>query len=228
MEKKFAKDLHFFKIFWIFICAAFLGSLTQIILNSVMQRHFIVSSGVVYGWFSVFWGSCAVLVTLLFHKMKTSRDFILIILGMIVCGIYQYFFHMIQEHIFGMRFDAASKFDVFNGRVNMLSCIIGGILVMFWIKDIYPVISNLIERIPPVIGNIISIIAVLAMAANLLATGAAMVRMKERHINPAQTTPMEIYLDLQYPDTFLIERMPNLRMVEIPKWRDEIPIHWEE
>lgn len=224
MEKKFAKDLHFFKLFWIFMFVAFLGSLVQIIVNSILQRHFVIVSGVMYGWFSIFWGLCAVIVTVLLHKMKESRDFILIILGTLICGIYQYFFHMIQEHLFGMRFDAVSRFDVLNGRVNMLLCIFGGILVMFWIKDIYPVLSNALERVPAVLGNVVSIILVLLMVANLGISGMAIMRMKERHVDPTQYSPLDIFLDLQYSDSFLNTRLPNIRTVEAPKWIEEIPL----
>ena len=112
MEKKVAKDLQFFQVFWVFMFAAFFGSLIQILFNSVLQRRFVVCSGLVYGWFSVFWGLGAVIVTIFFHKMKESRDFILIILGTFVCGIYQYLFHMMEEHLFEMRFDTTSQFDV--------------------------------------------------------------------------------------------------------------------
>ena len=166
MEKKVAKDLQFFQVFWVFMFAAFFGSLIQILFNSVLQRRFVVCSGLVYGWFSVFWGLGAVIVTIFFHKMKESRDFILIILGTFVCGIYQYLFHMMEEHLFEMRFDTTSQFDVLNGRVDMLFCIIGGVLVMFWVKDIYPVFSNILGKVPAAMRNIVSIILVLLMAAN--------------------------------------------------------------
>lgn len=228
MDKKVAKDLQFFKLFWVFMFAAFFGSLIQIIFNSVLQRRFVVCSGVVYGWFSVFWGLGAVIVTIFFHKMKENRDFVLIILGTVVCGIYQYLFHMMEEHIFGMRFDTVSQFDVLNGRVDMLFCIIGGVLVMFWIKDIYPVFSSIIERVPTVMRNIVSIIVVLLMAANLVISAMALRRMGERYMNLAPQSPLDIFLDLQYSNEFLEARLPNIRSVEVPTWMEELPIDWNK
>ena len=228
MDKKVAKDLQFFKLFWVFMFAAFFGSLIQIIFNSVLQRRFVVCSGVVYGWFSVFWGLGAVIVTIFFHKMKENRDFILIILGTVVCGIYQYLFHMMEEHIFGMRFDTVSQFDVLNGRVDMLFCIIGGVLVMFWIKDIYPVFSSIIERVPTVMRNIVSIIVVLLMAANLVISAMALRMMGERYMNLAPQSPLDIFLDLQYSNEFLEARLPNIRSVEVPTWMEQLPIDWNK
>ena len=226
MEKKVAKDLQFFQVFWVFMFAAFFGSLIQILFNSVLQRRFVVCSGLVYGWFSVFWGLGAVIVTIFFHKMKESRDFILIILGTFVCGIYQYLFHMMEEHLFGMRFDTTSQFDVLNGRVDMLFCIIGGVLVMFWVKDIYPVFSNILGKVPAAMRNIVSIILVLLMAANLGLSGMALHRMGERYRNLPEQSALDVFLDLQYPNEFLEARLPNIRSVEVPTWMEELPVVW--
>ena len=226
MEKKVAKDLQFFQVFWVFMFAAFFGSLIQILFNSVLQRRFVVCSGLVYGWFSVFWGLGAVIVTIFFHKMKESRDFILIILGTLVCGIYQYLFHMMEEHLFGMRFDTTSQFDVLNGRVDMLFCIIGGVLVMFWVKDIYPVFSNILGKVPAAMRNIVSIILVLLMAANLGLSGMALHRMGERYRNLPEQSALDVFLDLQYPNEFLEARLPNIRSVEVPTWMEELPVDW--
>lgn len=226
MEKKVAKDLQFFQVFWVFMFAAFFGSLIQILFNSVLQRRFVVCSGLVYGWFSVFWGLGAVIVTIFFHKMKESRDFILIILGTFVCGIYQYLFHMMEEHLFGMRFDTTSQFDVLNGRVDMLFCIIGGVLVMFWVKDIYPVFSNILGKVPAAMRNIVSIILVLLMAANLGLSGMALHRMGERYRNLPEQSALDVFLDLQYPNEFLEARLPNIRSVEVPMWMEELPVDW--
>ena len=226
MEKKVAKDLQFFQVFWVFMFAAFFGSLIQILFNSVLQRRFVVCSGLVYGWFSVFWGLGAVIVTIFFHKMKESRDFILIILGTFVCGIYQYLFHMMEEHLFGMRFDTTSQFDVLNGRVDMLFCIIGGVLVMFWVKDIYPVFSNILGKVPAAMRNIVSIILVLLMAANLGLSGMALHRMGERYRNLPEQSALDVFLDLQYPNEFLEARLPNIRSVEVPTWMEELPVDW--
>ena len=226
MEKKVAKDLQFFQVFWVFMFAAFFGSLIQILFNSVLQRRFVVCSGLVYGWFSVFWGLGAVIVTIFFHKMKESRDFILIILGTFVCGIYQYLFHMMEEHLFGMRFDTTSQFDVLNGRVDMLFCIIGGVLVMFWVKDIYPVFSNILGKVPAAMRNIVSIILVLLMAANLGLSGMALHRMGERYRNLPEQSALDVFLDLQYPNEFLEARLPKIRSVEVPTWMEELPVDW--
>lgn len=226
MEKKVAKDLQFFQVFWVFMFAAFFGSLIQILFNSVLQRRFVVCSGLVYGWFSVFWGLGAVIVTIFFHKMKESRDFILIILGTFVCGIYQYLFHMMEEHLFGMRFDTTSQFDVLNGRVDMLFCIIGGVLVMFWVKDIYPIFSNILGKVPAAMRNIVSIILVLLMAANLGLSGMALHRMGERYRNLPEQSALDVFLDLQYPNEFLEARLPNIRSVEVSTWMEELPVDW--
>lgn len=226
MEKKVAKDLQFFQVFWVFMFAAFFGSLIQILFNSVLQRRFVVCSGLVYGWFSVFCGLGAVIVTIFFHKMKESRDFILIILGTFVCGIYQYLFHMMEEHLFEMRFDTTSQFDVLNGRVDMLFCIIGGVLVMFWVKDIYPVFSNILGKVPAAMRNIVSIILVLLMAANLGLSGMALHRMGERYRNLPEQSALDVFLDLQYPNEFLEARLPNIRSVEVPTWMEELPVDW--
>ena len=177
-------------------------------------------------WFSVFWGLGAVIVTIFFHKMKESRDFILIILGTFVCGIYQYLFHMMEEHLFEMRFDTTSQFDVLNGRVDMLFCIIGGVLVMFWVKDIYPVFSNILGKVPAAMRNIVSIILVLLMAANLGLSGMALHRMGERYRNLPEQSALDVFLDLQYPNEFLEARLPNIRSVEVPTWMEELPVDW--
>ena len=133
---------------------------------------------------------------------------------------------MMEEHLFEMRFDTTSQFDVLNGRVDMLFCIIGGVLVMFWVKDIYPVFSNILGKVPAAMRNIVSIILVLLMAANLGLSGMALHRMGERYRNLPEQSALDVFLDLQYPNEFLEARLPNIRSVEVPTWMEELPVDW--
>lgn len=97
---------------------------------------------------------------------------------------------------------------------------------MFWVKDIYPVFSNILGKVPAAMRNIVSIILVLLMAANLGLSGMALHRMGERYRNLPEQSALDVFLDLQYPNEFLEARLPNIRSVEVPTWMEELPVDW--
>ena len=48
---------------------------------------------------------------------------------------------------FSIRFDSGFAFNL-GGRVNLLYCFFWGIAAVVWLKLIYPLLSNLIEKLP--------------------------------------------------------------------------------
>ena len=83
-------------------------------------------------------------------------------------------------------------------------------LSVIWIKIIYPRMSELIEKLPVLAGQLITWAIVILMVCNGLLTGAAMLRYKARDTHPQPANVVDAFLDETYDDAFMEKRWPNM------------------
>ncbi len=102
-------------------------------------------------------------------------------------GTYEYMCSVISEKVFG---------------------------TVFWVKIIYPPLSRLIEKIPPIAGKIITWVYVVLMVCDLALSAIAMMRYVERKDGVAAENAVESFLDEQYPDAFVEFIWPNMKITK--------------
>ena len=122
----FARGVSYYKLFWVFFIASFLGAITETLFMLLTRGELQNRSGLIYGQFSLVWGLGAVLFTVCFHRLTGRRDLVIFLAGTVLGGAYEYLCSWVQEVLFGACFWDYSHIPLnINGRVSLLYS-------MFW------------------------------------------------------------------------------------------------
>lgn len=211
----FGKGICFDKLVWVFLISSFLGALIEMVYCRCLGGTWMNRSSVLYGSFSFVWGLGAVVLTVVLHRFAGKEDRKIFLAGFLVGGAYEYLCSVFTELVFGTVFWDYSEMPLnIGGRTNVLYCIFWGLLAVVWIKVLYPPMERGIEKLPPVIGKVITWVIVAAMLCNGLLTAGAMVRYTQRQSDQAPLGIIGQYLDARYPDRYMEHRWPNMVLAE--------------
>lgn len=210
-EYTFAKGLCLAKLIWVFLISAFLGALIEMVYCRVRGGTWMNRSSLLYGTFSVVWGLGAVVLTVSLQRFAHQEDRKVFLGGFVIGGTYEYLCSVFTELVFGTVFWDYSHMPLnINGRTNVLYCIFWGLLAVIWVKIIYPPMEKAIEKIPPLIGQILTWVVFLVILCDALLTGSAMIRYTDRKSRPEAANPVEQLLDDTYDDAWMEQRWPNM------------------
>lgn len=207
----FAKGICFDKLVWVFLVSSFLGALIEMGYCRAMGGIWMSRSSVLYGTFSFVWGFGAVVLTVVLRRLAGKEDRKVFLAGFVVGGAYEYFCSVFTELVFGTVFWDYSEMPLnIGGRTNVLYCIFWGLLAVVWIKVLYPPMERSIEKLPPLLGKVLTWVVVFLMVCNGLLTSAAMIRYTERQTQTEPTGVIEQFLDSRYDDQWMERRWPNM------------------
>ena len=85
---------------------------------------------------------------------------------------------------------------------------------MLWLRVLYPPMERTIEKLPPLAGKITTWLLIGLMLCNCTLTAAAMLRYTDRHGDAPESGIVEAFLDERYPDRYMEERWPNMKITE--------------
>lgn len=206
----FAEGLSFYKVALIFIVGSFLGDIVETIFCRVTAGIWMSRSSLVWGSFSIVWGTAMAGATVLLYRWRNRSDRVLFLWGTFLGGAYEYFCSVFTEYLFGTVFWDYSKIP-FNlgGRINLLYCFFWGIAAVVWIKGIYPVLSRWIEKLPIRPGKIVTWILVLFMVCDMSVSGLALIRYDMRCNGLPAQNGIEEYLDEHFDNSFIEHRYQN-------------------
>ena len=152
-KNKFAKDLCFDKIVWIFMISCIVGFLVETLWCLIKHGYIESRQSLVWGPFSVAYGMGAVVLTLALYKVKDAPVWKVFGVSFIVGTITEYICSLGQQIVFGsVAWDYSNMPFNLNGRICLLYSVFWGILGIFWIKDIYPRMAKWILKIPNKMG----------------------------------------------------------------------------
>lgn len=213
---KFAEGLCFRKLFFIFLIASVIGTIYEDVL--VFVRTFLETGtgvwmthrGVIYGPFNVIYGFGAALMCWLLLR-KPYKNWQVFLYSALMGGAVEYLLSLGQELVIGTRsWDYSGLWLNINGRTTLPIMLIWGLLGLVFIKFVYPWVSNLIERIPPVIGENLFVILLIFMVLNMAISWTALIRQNLRHHEVRPLTPIGEFCDQHYPDEFLHKYYTNM------------------
>lgn len=210
----FAKGLNFYKQFWIFFIASFFGVVVEM-LWCMFRFHTIESrAGLIYGPFNLVYGFGALFMTLVLNKLYSKNDRWIFLMGVLIGSVWEYACSLVQEKLFGSTSWNYVDFPLnLNGRVNLLYSIFWGILALLWVKEIYPFVSKLIEKIPNSIGKPLTWICLVFMVYNCIASAMVVYRMNYREQGVAPRTAIERVIDERYPSEKVKKIYPNMTFI---------------
>lgn len=212
----FAAGCGFYKLVILFFVGAFLGDLVETVFCRITAGYWMSRSSVVWGPFSIVWGLAIAAATGLLHRYKDRSDHFLFLIGTVIGGAYEYLCSVFTELFFGTVFWDYSDIP-FNlgGRINLLYCFFWGIAAVIWLKGLYPVISDMIEKIPVKIGKIVTWILIVFMTADMAVSAAALYRYEKRAEGIPAQYAVEEYLDSRFDDERMQKIYPKAVMVDV-------------
>lgn len=218
MKKKkiFAQGLSFYKLFIIFLVGSIFGSYYEQILNLITVYYntgelvWSLRRGVIYGPFNIIYGFGAALMCLALVPKKDNWK-VVFISGSLVGGLVEYGLSFLQETFTGtVSWDYTDKFLNINGRTTLPYMMFWGLLSLFLVYKIYPLVSKLIEKIPVKIGTIVTKVLIVFMAIDMFISFSAVIRQNLRRNNIPSFTIIGRLCDKYYTDDFLSKYYPNM------------------
>lgn len=210
----FARGVSFYKLFWVFFFASFLGAAVETLFMFLTRGELQNRSGVIYGQFSLVWGMGAVLFTVCFHRLSGKRDLCIFLAGAVLGGAYEYLCSWAQEILFGACFWDYSHIPLnINGRVSLFYSMFWGVAAVLWVKDLYPRMCALIGHIPNRVGRPLTWAVTLFMAFNILLSAAALARWDQRQLGAPPQNSVEVFLDRRFPDQRMYANYSTLTFI---------------
>jgi uncharacterized membrane protein len=173
-------------------------------------------AGVIWGPFSEIYGIGAVLVFLLYEKMKCSSP--LTIFGIsAVCGsTFEYIARLFQEIAFhSITWDYSKQPFNFGGRTSLKYAIYWGLLGLIFIKWIFPILLRQLENIRGRMALLLTWVLLLFMSLNLIFSAISVNRWSERLQGTPSDGFIEEYMDNYYDNIEMKQLFPHMRFLEV-------------
>lgn len=210
----FAEGFGFYRLFWVFFTASFVGVVLELVWCVATRGRFENRSGVIYGMFNPVYGVGGLIMTLFFIRRQERRDLHVFIENVLIGGSFEYLCSLGQEMIFGtVSWDySAMRFNI-DMRTNVLYSLMWGLIGLLWVREVYPVLSLMLARIPVHAGKALTIALFVGMLANMGVSSLAVYRWSERDRGIPAASALDVRLDEWYPDEFLRDKFPNMQFV---------------
>lgn len=208
---RFASGYHFYKMFWVFFICSFLGYFVENIFYFVRHGDFANRVGLIYGPFIQIYGLSAVIMVLILHSTNVKKYINIFFASGFIGATFEFLSSFFQENIFGtISWDYSSHAFDFFGRTSLTYSFYWALLGVVLIKFIYPLISDLIEKMPNKFGSIITFLLITFMIFDILASSFAVHRAHERYQQIPASNYFEKKIDKYYPDSFMNLKYPNM------------------
>ena len=212
ISASFAQRLNFYKLFWIFVIGCFIGVVIETLWCLLLYRKLESRKGLVWGPFNLVYGFGALVMTLGLYPLRDSRDLFIFVGGSFLGGIFEYICSVVQEKVTGTISWDYRNFPLnLNGRINLLYCFFWGILALLWVKDSFPRLEWLIERIPDAVGIPLTWFGVVFFIIDSIHSALVVYRMNERQSGNAETNRFWNFFDRHYPDAKVRKIYPNMK-----------------
>ena len=218
-EKPFAYGMCYSKLFWIFMIGNLVGFVLETLYALAMPPHkFELRVSVVFGPFILIYGFGAIAITLFLYKMYNQKDVLIFLASMVIGGGFEYLCSFLQQVMFGtVSWEYSDSALTIGGRTNLMYSFFWGILGLIWVKDLYPILSRTIQRIPKKVGRPLTIAVSLFMVADMALSAGAVYRQSERVNNVPASNVVQEFFDEYFPDEFLKIIYPHMQYVGKPE-----------
>lgn len=207
MKRLDGKRMNYANLFWVFMAGSVLGFVVEgvwcVLRKGVWESHVATVWGplcLVYGV-----GAVAIYIMAMYScGWRPTRQFMLCALA---GSAVEYFTSLFQEIFFGSRsWDYSGHYIHINGRVSLRMTLMWGALGVAFIRWVMPVLRAALERMQGQGWRMVCVALSCWMVVNLLVTGAALGRWKERQQGEAPSNRVEESLDERFGN----ERMEKL------------------
>ena len=210
-RNSFAQGVNLYKILLICFIGSFVGVVIEVIWCFIRHGYIESRAGLVYGPFNLLYGFGAVVLTVTLYRFRNRGVWLSFLGGMIVGSGVEYLCSVIQEWLFGSRsWDYSSVPFNINGRICLLYSIFWGALGVLWIKRLYPMVAQLILRIPDKIGKIATWIFLVFFVINVAMSCISVGRWNARVRGIPASNAFWEKIDERFPDERMEKVSANL------------------
>ena len=211
-DKPFASGLCFAKLFILLLLGSFVGFCIETVYALIVEGHFELRVGVVYGPFIPVYGGGAVLMTLALYKLYKLSDTLVFLISAALGAFFEFICSWGQETFLGtVSWDYSDMPLNIGGRTCLLYAFFWGFLGLVWLRYIYPFTSRLIEKIPKKQGSIIVVVVFIFMLYNAFITTTSIYRYNQRASGNPPANKYEEYLDKHFNDDRMKWLFPHMR-----------------
>lgn len=160
---------------------------------------------------AVHWQGLAIaMATYIIYNYRDRSDGFVFAFGTFIGVAYEYICSVFTEIVFGKIFwDYRGLPFNLGGRINLLYCFFWGIAAVVRLKKLYPLFSNLIERIPMRTGKIVTWCLVAFMCVDISVSTLALARCNGRSHHRKAANGIERLLDERFPVNRMKQIYPN-------------------
>lgn len=210
--------LTYYTLFWVFFIGCIMGVLLETVWCLLTSHRLENRVGLVYGPFNPVYGFGAVLMTVALKWLSEKRDLWIFLGSMVIGGGFEYLCSLVMELSFGtVSWEYSGTPLNLDGRTNIMYSFYWGLLGLIWVKELFPRLNALIEKIPKKLGVILTVVLTAFMVFDMLISAMALERQSQRRAGIPASNAVSQFLDEHYPDEFLKKIYPNMLVV------DELP-----
>ncbi|MPN18310.1 hypothetical protein SDC9_165670 [bioreactor metagenome] len=202
---------------WLFGACCMAGFLLESMESFASLGYVENRQGLLYGPFTPIYGVGA-LAMVLFRPLLKNRSWPTVIAAAAVVGTaVEYLWGWAAEALFGTLFWDYRHFPLqLDGRVNLLFTLFWGVLGGILLKVVYPPFCHFIAGLHRGGRSLVTWVLIFLMAANVTLSAFAFTRQRQRQRQEAVSaaSPLEVFLDQTYPDQWMRETFPGMRLLE--------------
>lgn len=207
----FAAGKNIYKLVWVFTIGCFIGFVAEMIFAYAKTGVWVNRQGLIYGPFNQIYGLGAVLFTLTLYRFRNANGVVVFVTSAVVGSAFEWTCSFLQEFIFGcVSWEYSDTPANLGGRTNLFFAICWGVMGFLFIRNLYPFLSELIEKIPNRIGKPLTFIIAILLSLDIIISFAAVTRQSMRISGNAPDTSIGAFLDTHYPDAYLKKVYPSM------------------
>lgn len=211
---KTADGITIYRLICFFILGGIAGNLLETGVFWIKEGHYVCRQGVLYLPFSTIYAFGAVIAILFLNRIRRKNPLLIIVISGVLGAFFETLSSIMQQKIFGtISWDYSTSPINFQGRTSLEMALLWGLSGFVLIRFIYPFGCRLLDQIPRKIGTGIAVCLFCLILGDLMLSGAALYRQKERrqHLEPANR--FEEFLDQTYPDSYLCRIYTSMKVV---------------
>ena len=211
----FAQGINMYKLMWIFAIGCVLGYMAEMLWCYLKHGYFESRKGVIYGPISPVYGFGAVILALTLNPIAEVNGIFIFLACAVIGALFEYVCSFFQEKVFGtVSWEYSHTPLNLHGRTNASFAVCWGFLGLIFIRNTYPYVSGLIEKLPNNIGIPLTLCVTAFLLWDLMISALAVNRQRQRRENIKINNSLTRFLDNHYPDERLEKIYANMQVVK--------------
>lgn len=208
-------SFNFFQYVWIFIAGCYSGYIIETLWCLIRHGYIESRKSLVLGHLSVAYGIGAVLLTLVLIRFQNASVWKIFLIAFLTGTVTEYICSLGQEICFGtVAWDYSNVPLNINGRVCLLYSLFWGVLGVFWVKAIIPLMNKIFTAVNLPYEKIIVVCFICFFVFDCALSASAAVRMNVRQTRAEPVNKIEEFLDVHYPDEKMQKIYANSKSAE--------------